>query len=157
VLEAAYALGKPSHERVWLTRTVTAWDDLRTRDRALAQTYAGDAAFASFTLLDAEIKGGFDKKQAYPAPVPAVLAAFAKNAELAAQWDARLEDEVIRKYASREWTPIAYARRGAIFDALRTGLYDTVKVKLFDAREEALLARLRASGNPTLVAKAYQL
>ena len=33
---------------------------------------------------------------------------------------------IIKTYKSLDWVPAAYARRGTIWDSLRTGLYNTV-------------------------------
>ena len=117
------------------------------------------AAEASFTLLDDEISGKFDgpARRAYPGSSADVLRAYRRVAEDATKWDQRLEDEVIRKYPSREWVAAAYARRGAIFDALRSGLYAMTKVRPVDANGERLLGKMRASGQPALVARADEI
>jgi hypothetical protein len=159
--------------RTWLTNTVSAWDNLKARNGAEAQKppYVDYAAEAAFTLLDDEITTKYDvaDKHKYPATVPEILGAVDKsgkqtkkgkyqlNAEEAQKWDLRLENEVIKKYESLEWVPAAFARQGAIFDTLRSGLYNTVKVKLFDAQGERLLNTMRNSGRDDLMNQADSL
>ena len=68
-----------------------------------------------------------------------------------------LENQVVKKYESVEWVPAAFARRGQIYDTLRTGLYNTVKVKLFTPAQEKTLDTMRNSGRDDLAAKADEL
>ncbi|MBX3259990.1 MAG: tetratricopeptide repeat protein [Labilithrix sp.] len=179
VVEAAYAIAKMKRAggegdwRTWLSSTVAAWDSLRARSGAEAQKppYVDYAAEAAFTLLDDEITSKYDvaSKHTYPSTVPEILGAvdangkvtkkgkYQTNAEEAQKWDLRLENEVIKKYESLEWVPAAFARQGAIFDTLRSGLYNTVKVKLFDAQGEKVLNTMRNSGRDDLMNKADEL
>lgn len=175
VVEAAYSVAKMKRTggegdwKTWLASTVTAWDALRARSGPDAQKppYVDYAAEAAFTLLDEEITAKFDAadKHKYPATVPEILGdpktgkkgKYQLNAEEAQKWDLRLENEVIKKYESLEWVPAAFARQGAIFDTLRSGLYNTVKVKLFSAEQERLLNTMRNSGRDDLMNKADEL
>jgi tetratricopeptide (TPR) repeat protein len=172
LIEAAYTLarlkragGEPDW-RVWFNATVTSWEALRARSMVDAQKppYVDYAAEAAFTLIDEEITAKFDtpEKHKYPTTVPEILGdvktgkkgKYQLNAEDALTWDLRLENDVIKKYQSVEWVPAAFARQGAIFDTLRTGLYNTVKVKLFNAQGEKLLETMRNSGRDDLMTKA---
>mgnify|MGYP001077764809 CR=1 FL=1 len=175
VVEAAYSIAKMKRAgnegdwKTWLSSTVSAWDSLRARNGSEAQKppYVDYAAEAAFTLLDDEITTKFDlaSKHTYPATVPEILGdaktgkkgKYQLNAEEAQKWDLRLENEIIKKYESLEWVPAAFARQGAIFDTLRSGLYNTVKVKLFNAQGERLLNTMRNSGRDDLMNQADQL
>jgi tetratricopeptide (TPR) repeat protein len=175
VVEAAYLISKMKRTagegdyRSWLNTTVAAWDNLKAKDAAGAQKppYVDYAAEASFTLIDEDITAKFDTpdKHKYPATVPEILGdpktgkkgKYQLNAEEAQKLDLRLENEVIKKYESLEWVPAAFARQGAIFDTLRSGLYNTVKVKLFSADQERVLNTMRNSGRDDLMNKADQL
>jgi len=176
LVEAAYAVAKMKKTggegdyRTWLNNTVAAWDNFKAKvGQAEAQKppYVDYAAEAAYTLLDEEITAKFDvaSKHQYPQTVPEILGdvktgkkgKYQNNAEEAQKWDLRLENEVIKKYESLEWVPAAFARQGAIFDTLRTGLYNTVKVKLFNAQGEKLLETMRNSGRQDLMDQADQL
>ncbi len=174
VVEAAYAVakmkkvGNEGDYKTWLGQTVAAWDRYHASNAADSQKppYVDYAAEAAFTLIDDEITTKFDvpSKHQYPATVPEILGdgkgkkgKYQANAEEAQKWDLKLENEVIKKYESLEWVPAAFARQGAIFDTLRTGLYNTVKVKLFDANGERLLNTMRNSGRDDLMNKADEL
>ena len=74
---------------------------------------------------------------------------YQANAAEAEKWDLAL-DAMIKKYESLEWVPTAIARQGAIYDTLRSGLYNMVKVELFTPQEKAFLKTLRDSGRPEL-------
>ena len=167
VVEAAYTLaktkraaGEPDH-RTWLARTVAAWDDLAAKDRTVAQAppYVDYAAEAAFTLLDEDIASKLEASavRPYQGTAQEIFAAYQRNADEAKRWDLELETKVISKFESLEWVPAALARRGAVFDALRSGLYDTTKVRLFDASGDRLVATLRSSGQPKLVDQADEL
>jgi tetratricopeptide (TPR) repeat protein len=175
VVEAAYAVAKMKRTgnegdfRTWFKNTVAAWDAFHARDAQGSQKppYVDYAAEAAFTLIDEEITQKFDvpEKHKYPATVPDILGdpktgkkgKFQLNAEEAQKWDLKLETEVVKKYESLEWVPAAFARQGAIFDTLRTGLYFTTKVKLFTPQGEQMLNTMRNSGRQELMDKADQL
>ncbi len=76
---------------------------------------------------------------------------YQTNATEAEKWDLQL-DAMIKKYESLEWVPTAIARQGAIYDTLRSGLYNMVlkNDELFTAKEKAFLKTLRDSGRPEL-------
>jgi hypothetical protein len=59
-------------------------------------------------------------------------------------------------YVSPEWTTASVARQGSLYDALRTGLYNTraPELKIFDAKTEAIIKRAENSDNPDLQEKA---
>lgn len=172
LVEAAHSVAKMKRAggegdtKTWLSNTVAAWEGLKARNGAEAQKapYVDYAAEAAFTLVDEEITAKFDvaDRHKYPATVPEILGdtktgkkgKYEVNAEEAQKWDLKLENEVIKKYESVEWVPAAFARRGAIFDTLRTGLYNTVKVKLFSADQERVLNTMRNSGRDDLMNKA---
>ncbi|HSO35556.1 MAG TPA: hypothetical protein VLT33_23670, partial [Labilithrix sp.] len=146
------------------------------RSEAQSVPYVDYAAEAEFTLLDEQITASFDapEKHKYPATVPDIFGEvqvdpktkkaikgpdgkpvmkkkgkYQANAAEAEKWDLEL-DKMIKKYESLEWVPTAIARQGAIYDTLRTGLYNVVKVKLFTAGQEAALKQMHDSGRPDL-------
>jgi hypothetical protein len=138
--------------------------------------YVDYAAEAEFSALDEAITASYDDpaKHKYPPSVPeifgevqvdpktkrAVLGPDGKpvmkkkgkyqaNAAEAEKWDLELE-KVIKKYSSLEWVPTAIARQGAIYDTLRTGLYNMVKVELFTPAQKASLKAMHDSGRDNL-------
>jgi tetratricopeptide (TPR) repeat protein len=190
VVEAAYTVakmkkvGNEADAKQWFTNTVGAWDNYRAKAGAEAQKapFVDYAAEAAFTLLDDEITAKFDvpDKHKYSGSVVDVLGQAAGtgadgkpqaakkgkyqlNAEEAQKWDLKLENEVIKKYESLEWVPAAFARQGAIFDTLRSGLYFTVqgkgpgKIALLTTQQERMLDTMRNSGRQDLMDKADQL
>ncbi len=154
VTEAAWSIaalkradGDRRGAKPWLTRTIEA----RDRSRALGQIDPEAdrlAAGAAFELLDEEITASFDAPghHTYPTSAAEVFERYRLRAEEAKRWSDRLDREVITKYASREWTVAAWARQGALFDALRSGLYfNTTATKGLDEKGEALVRALRAA------------
>lgn len=146
------------------------------KSEAQSSPYVDYAAEAEFTLLDEQITASFDapakhkyapnvddifgEVQVDPKTKKPVLGPDGKaklkkkgkyqaNAAEAEKWDLAL-DAMIKKYESLEWVPTAIARQGAIYDTLRTGLYNMVKVELFTAKEKAFLKSLRNSGRDDL-------
>jgi len=134
------------------------------------------AAEAEFTLLDEQISARFDlpSKHRYAPNVPDIFGEvsldpktkkpvvgsdgkpvmkkqgkYQMNAAEADAWDLALSG-FIKKYESLEWIPVAVARQGALFDTLRTGLYNMVKVDLFSPAQKALLDQMHESGRPDL-------
>jgi tetratricopeptide (TPR) repeat protein len=177
VVEAAYAVskmkrvGNEGDSKTWLANTVSAWDNYRAKAGAEAQKppYVDYAAEAAFTLLDEEITAKFDtpERHKYSGAVADILGdgkgkkgKYQANAEEAQKWDLKLENDVIKKYESLEFVPAAFARQGAIFDTLRSGLYFTTvgkgagKVSLLTPQQEKLLDTMRNSGRDELMAKA---
>ena len=148
------------------------------KSEAQTSPYVDYAAEAEFTLLDEQITASFDdpnkhkyarnvndifgevevdaktKKPVIGADGKAKLKSKGKyqtNAAEAEKWDLQL-DAMIKKYESLEWVPTAIARQGAIYDTLRSGLYNMVlkNDELFTAKEKAFLKTLRDSGRPEL-------
>jgi tetratricopeptide (TPR) repeat protein len=146
------------------------------KSEAQASPYVDYAAEAEFTLLHEQITASFDDpaKHKYAPSVPeifgevqvdpktkkAVLGPDGKplmkkkgkyqaNAAEAEAWDLAL-DTMIKKYESLEWVPTAIARQGAIYDTLRAGLYNMVKVELFSIAQKRTLNQMHDSGRPEL-------
>ena len=148
------------------------------KSEAQLSPYVDYAAEADFTLLDEQITASFDDpaKHKYARNVndifgeaevdaktkKAILGPDGKpkmktkgkyqaNAAEAEKWDLEL-DKMVKKYESLEWVPTAIARQGAIYDTLRTGLYNMVlkNDELFTAKEKAFIKSLRNSGRPEL-------
>ena len=84
-------------------------------------------------------------------PVMKKKGRYQANAAEAERWDLEL-DKMIKKYESLEWVPTAIARQGALYDTLRTGLYNMVlkNDELFTAQERATIKQMRDSGRPEL-------
>jgi outer membrane protein assembly factor BamD (BamD/ComL family) len=165
----------------WLKSTIAAWDRFKStappnkegRSPALDAPYVDYVAEAEFTLLDEEIHAKYDTdaKHKYEGAVSDVVGKidpktgksvskgkYQANAEDADKWDKQLE-RIGRTYPSVEWTPAVIARQGALWDSLRTGLYNTVppKLKYFTAQDEAKLKMLENSGRPELEEQAGQI
>lgn len=146
------------------------------KNEAQASPYVDYAAEADFMLLDEQITLSFDDpaKHKYAPSVPEIFGEvqvdpktkravagpdgkpamkrkgkYQANAIEAEKWDLAL-DALIKKYESLEWVPTAIARQGAIYDTLRTGLYNMVKVELFTIPQKAALKQMHESGRPAL-------
>ncbi|WP_146652770.1 tetratricopeptide repeat protein [Labilithrix luteola] len=183
VVEAAYGIGKMKKTageadwRPWFKSTVSAWENYRSKapvkdnkSEAQQAPYVDYAAEAEFTLLDEEIRDKYDvaDKHKYTGSVADILGAidakgnvtkpgkYQANAKEAEKWDLALE-KITKTYESLDWVPTAIARQGAIYDSLRTGLYNTVKVTYLSPQEASLVNQLRNSGRPELEDKADQL
>jgi hypothetical protein len=65
----------------------------------------------------------------------------------------------VKTYPSLQWIPAAEARRGNIYDTLRTSLYVVVPpaLKYFTPKEDAFLKSLENSGRDDLADKADQV
>lgn len=186
LVEAGWAVfkmkraGNEGDWKTWARNTVGAWDNFRAKaptnkdgkNEAQLPPYVDYGAEAEFTVLDDEITAKWDvpSKHQYPTAVPDILGTvdaktgavtkkgkYQLNAEEANKYDLMLESQVVKKYESVEWVPAAFARRGQIYDTLRTGLYNTVKVKLFTPAQEKTLDTMRNSGRDDLAAKADEL
>ncbi len=83
---------------------------------------------------------------------------YQTNAKDAEKYDKELQ-HVVSTYPSVEWVPAAIARQGALFDSLRTGLFNSVPpaVKLFSPEQERILKQMENSGRDDLADKADQL
>ncbi len=148
------------------------------RSEAQSVPYVDYAAEAEFTTLDDQITASFDdpakhkyarnvndifgEVQIDPKTKKAVMGPDGKpvmkkkgryqaNAAEAEKWDLEL-DKMVKKYESLEWVPTAIARQGALYDTLRTGLYNMVlkNDELFTAQERATIKQMRDSGRPDL-------
>lgn len=148
------------------------------KSEAQASPYVDYAAEAEFSGLDDQITASFDDpaKHKYARnvndifgevqidaktkkavlgpdgkPVMKKKGRYQANATEAEKWDLAL-DAMIKKYESLEWVPTAIARQGAIYDTLRTGLYNMVlkNDELFTAQERTTIKQMRDSGRPEL-------
>ncbi len=183
-VEASYFIAKMhktvgENYRTWFKSTVAAWERYKAvappnkegKSPALDSPYVDYAAEADFTMLDEDIKEKYDieSKHKYDGAVADVLGEFdAKtgkqtkpgkyqlNAADADKWDKQLE-RIGRTYPSLEWVPAVMARQGTLWDTLRTGLYNTTKIKIFTAKQEAFLKQMENSGREDLENKAADL
>jgi tetratricopeptide (TPR) repeat protein len=144
--------------------------------------YVDYAAEADFTLLDEQITKSYDdpakhkyarnvndifgEVQVDPKTQKAVIGPdgkpvmkkkgkYQQNAAEAEKWDLQL-DALVKKYQSLEWVPTAIARQGALYDTLRTGLYNMVlkNDELFTPQVKSMLKTMHDSGRPELDDKA---
>ena len=187
-LEAAYQIAKMKKTysdggyHQWYKTTIGEWEFI---DRNVPATgkdgkkdsqispYADYAAEAEFTLLDEEIHEKFDYEtnhHHFAGSVEDILGKYDKagkniakgkyqvDAEEADKYDKALE-HIARTYPSLEWVQAAIARKGSLYDALRTGLYNTVApaLKYFTPQQERLLKTLENSGRDDLAQQADDL
>lgn len=185
LVEAAHSVaimmkvgGDPAY-RTWFKSTIQAWEALKAtppapnaKNEALGPPYADYAAEADFTLLDEQIRAAYDTdaRHKYTGSVDDVLGEldlqkktskdgkYQNNAKEADKWDKEL-DRITKTYPSVEWVPTAIARRGELYDRLRTGLYNAVPpaIKFFTPAQENLLRTMRNSGRDDLMDKADEL
>jgi hypothetical protein len=178
VVEAAYNVAKMMQSvqdptwHLWFHNTIVAWDAFKKAapEKANTPPYSDYAAEADFILLDEQIRANYDTPESrhkYAGAVNDIVGgvdaqgkqlpkgAFQKNVDLADKWDKEL-DRIVHTYQSLEWVPAAYARRGQIYDTLRTGLYNVVPpaLKYFTPAEDAFLKKLENSGRDDLAEKA---
>lgn len=185
LVEAAYGIGKMKRSagdatyKVWFRSTVASWENFKGRaqvkdgkSEAQSPPYVDYAAEADLVLLDDEIKAKYESgdRHTYKGAVSDIVGEvnaqgavtkkgkYQANAAEAEKWDQQLE-RITKTYQSVTWVPAAYARRGALFDSLRTGLYNTVPpaLKYFTAKEDAFLKSLENSGRQELQDKADEL
>lgn len=128
------------------------------KNSALGSKEANMAAEADFTMLDEQINRQFDYETGhhrFKGTMQEVIAQYGKDALEAKKWFDKLQ-HVNEAYVSPEWTTASVARQGSLYDALRTGLYNTraPELKIFDAKTEAIIKRAEASDNPDLQEKA---
>ncbi|HET9959384.1 MAG TPA: tetratricopeptide repeat protein [Polyangiaceae bacterium] len=131
------------------------------RSTALGSREAGMAAEGEFALVDEDLTKKFDYESGfhrYKGTVVEVLQKYRNDVVEARRWDERLQ-HVIDAYLSPEWTAAALARQGTVWDSVRTGLYNTrpPELRMFDAKQEALLKRAESSDNPDLQARADEI
>ncbi len=187
-LEAAYQVAKmmkssadPGYHQ-WFKTVINEWDFI---DRNVPPTgkdgkrdsqispYADYAAEGEYTLLDEEIHEKFDYEtnhHHFAGSVEDILGKYDKagkniskgkyqlDAEAADKYDKDLE-HIARTYPSVEWVQAAIARKGSLYDSLRTGLYNTVApaLKYFTPQQERLLKTLENSGRDDLAQQADDL
>jgi hypothetical protein len=166
--------------RTWFKNTIAAWEFFRAhptatkdgKDESKLPPFVDMPAEAEFVLVDEEIKANYETdRHTYSGSTEDVIGKVDKaghvvktgkyqaNAKEAEKYDEKLA-HIIATYASLEWVPAAYARQGAIYDTLRTGLYSATSpkpIKLFTNEQEALLKRLEASNNDKLIEQADDL
>jgi hypothetical protein len=152
------------------------------KSEAQLSPYVDYAAEADYTLLDEQITASFDdpakhkyarnvndifgevqidpktqKAVAGPdgKPVMKKKGKYQANAAEADKWDQEL-GKILKKYESLEWVPTAIARQGAVFDTLRSGLYNMVlkNDELFTPQQRSMLKTMHDSGRPDLDEKA---
>ncbi len=183
-LEAAYQVAKMKKSvgdggyHQWLKTTISEWQLLDTapagkdgKKTSQQAPYVDYPAEAELTALDEEMKEKFDYDTGhhhYAGSVEEIIGKYdpksgrniskgkyQTDAEEANKYDLAL-DHVIRTYQSLDWVPAAFARRGTVWDSLRTGLYNTVPpaLKYFTAAQDKQLKMLEDSGRDDLAAKA---
>ncbi len=128
------------------------------KNSALGSKEANMAAEADFTMLDEQINKSFDYETGhhrFKGTMQEVIGQYGKDAVEAKKWFDKLQ-HVNEAYVSPEWTTASVARQGSLYDALRTGLYNTraPELKIFDAKTEAIIKRAENSDNPDLQEKA---
>ena len=167
VVQAAYYVAKmkkasgAGDTTTWWNNTIKAFQRYRrvapTKDgksSAIGSREAGMAAEAEYTLLDQDLAKKFDYETGhhrYKGTTVEVISEYRKDAVEAKKWFDKLQT-VVDTYVSPEWTPIAMARQGSLYDSLRTGLYNTrpPALKMYDKKLESLLKRAEESGIPEL-------
>ena len=162
-LEAAYRIGKMMQAandpafRNWFKTTIADWEYFKAHPASAtgggksSQITANDAPYsdyggeADFTLLDEEVKAGFDYASGhhhYSGNAPDIVKLLDKDlGEADKTWRPKLEHVAIQ-YGSFEWAAAATARIGSLYDSIRTGL-DLVVPKYLTPQQEALLDKLQ--------------
>jgi hypothetical protein len=152
----------------WWETTISSFDKWKRlapqeagKSTALGSREAGMAAEGEFSLLDEELSKKFDYEAGlhrYRGTVVEVLQKYRADVVEAKKWDDKLQ-HVVDTYVSAEWTAAALARQGTVWDSVRTGLYNTrpPELKMFDAKQEALLKKAENSDNPDLQSKADEI
>jgi len=186
VLQAAYFHAKMQKTaddkgyRTWFKNTIQAWETFRgagfaTKDgkaEALTPPFADYPAEAEYTLAEDEIKSKYDTdRHKYTGATEDVIGSvdpksgrviktgkYQGNAKAAETYDQELQ-HIVSTYPSLEWVPAAQARQGAIYDTLRSGLYNATSppLKLFTPQQEATLKKLEASGRDNLIEQADEI
>jgi tetratricopeptide (TPR) repeat protein len=128
------------------------------RNTALGSLEAGMAAEVDYASIDDQLRKSFDYESGfhrYKGTPIQVVGAYNKDAVEAKRWYDQLQ-RVVDEYLSPEWTTVAVARQGSLYDSLRSGLYNTrpPELKMFDAKTEALLKKAEQSDNLDLQEKA---
>ncbi len=149
----------------WWKSTISAfnkWKGLAPssggKSSALGSEEASMAAEGEYSMLDKQIEQSFDYDTGhhhYKGTAVAVIKKYRADAVDAKKWKDKLQ-HVVDAYVSPEWTAVAVARQGSVYDSLRTGLYNTrpPALKMFDAHTEKLLDQAANSSRPDLQEKA---
>ncbi|MBE7481335.1 MAG: hypothetical protein HS104_15310 [Polyangiaceae bacterium] len=170
VVHAAYHVAKTKaasdagDTNKWWKNTMDAWEAYKKvapmkdgKNSALGSPEATMAAQGEYTMLDQEITKKFDYESGHHrfkgTPVQ-VIEAYRKDATVAKQWYDKLQ-VIIDKYVSPEYSTVAIARQGTLYDSLRTGLYNVrpPELQMFDKKQEAMLKKAEESDNPDLQEK----
>jgi tetratricopeptide (TPR) repeat protein len=164
VLESAYRIAKMMQSandpgyRNWFKTTIADWETFRshpismtTPDGKAGQIQATDAPYsdyggeADYTLVDEEVRGGFDYSTGhhhYTGTVVEVIKQVDKDlGEAEKTWRPKLET-VATRYGSFQWAAASTARIGTLYDSIRTGL-DLVVPKYFTADQQGKLDKLQ--------------
>ena len=162
-LESAYrvakmmqATGDPGY-RTWFKTTIADWEYFRGHPAGSAgggkqtQVVATDAPYsdygaeADYTLVDEDLRGGFDYATGhhhYAGNAPDIVKQLDRDlGEAEKTWRPKLEHVAVQ-YGSFEWAAAATARIGSLYDSIRTGL-DLVVPNYFTPQQEALLKKLQ--------------
>jgi hypothetical protein len=149
--------------RKWYELTIAAWKTFRAHnaDKANKAPFVDYAAEGEYFFLDEELAQKFDYEAGhhhYKGSSDEVKKLFEKELKDAVKYNERIA-KLIETYASPQWVPAFYARRGSIFDGLRTGLYNAVppNVKLLPPKIEKLIKTLEDSGRDDLQEKADEV
>ena len=128
------------------------------KNTALGSREAGMAAEAEFTLIDQDLAKKFDYDAGfhrYKGTPTEVVASYRKDATQAKSWFDKLQT-VVDNYLSPEWTTVAMARQGSLYDSLRTGLYNTrpPALQMYTKKQEDALKQAERSDVPELQERA---
>ena len=149
----------------WRNRTIEAFRKWKARapsdgnrNAALGSAEAGMAAEADYAMVDEALKQRFDYETGhhrYKGTSVEVIKQYQADAVDAKRWLDELQ-RVVNDYVSPEWSTVAVARQGSLYDSLRTGLYNTrpPELKMFDAKVEKMLQHAEESDNLDLQEKA---
>jgi outer membrane protein assembly factor BamD (BamD/ComL family) len=152
----------------WWDTTISAFEKWKRlapqeagKSSALGSREAAMAAEGEFALVDEELVKKFDYESGlhrYRGTVVEVMNKYRADVVEAKKWDEKLQ-HIIDAYVAAEWTAAALARQGTVWDSVRTGLYNTrpPELKMFDAKQDALLKKAENSDNPDLQAKADEI
>ncbi len=182
-LEAAWRVAKMKQAvgdtgyHGWFKNTLAAWNfyHQQSADDANKLPYADYGAEAEYVPLDEEIHDKFDydtghhhyikyDSEQIMGKVDQKTGKFIseglyrKDAKVADDYDKKLA-HIVDTYKSLEWVPAALARRGSLYDSLRTGLYYCAgaEFKLIPTKFQKLLNSMRNSGRDALVDQADDL
>jgi tetratricopeptide (TPR) repeat protein len=162
-LEASYRIAKMMQAggeagyRTWFKTTIADWEYFKVHSASAttagkpAQISANDAPYsdygaeADYTLLDEDVRAGFDYATGhhhYAGNAPDIVKQLDKDiGEADKTWRPKLEHVAIQ-YGSFEWAAAATSRIGSLYDSIRTGL-DLVVPNYFTPQQEALLKKLQ--------------